>query len=189
MTQINMLRVLAAAGLLCAAIAGVPAQAQSDGTRATTAPGAMSPPARLPRADQAMLRDIAQANMAEIATGKLALEKSQDGEVKKFAQMMVDDHSTALKDVQQLAQAKAMTLPSEPDTKHKAAMKAMQAMDGARFDRQYMSQAGVGDHRKTRELLQKTQSKAKDGDLKALAGKMLPVVEQHLSHAEKMAKK
>jgi putative membrane protein len=189
MRQINMLRVLAAAGLLCAAIAGVPAQAQSDGTRATTAPGAMSPPARLPRADQAMLRDIAQANMAEIATGKLALEKSQDGEVKKFAQMMVDDHSTALKDVQQLAQAKAMTLPSEPDTKHKAAMKAMQGMDGARFDRQYMSQAGVGDHRKTRELLQKTQAKAKDGDLKALAEKMLPVVEQHLSHAEKMAKK
>ena len=189
MTRTRMLRMLAAAGFLCAAIAGVPAQAQSDTTRTTVAPGTMSPAAKLQRADQDMLRDIAQANMAEVATGKLALEKSQDGEVKKFAQMMVDDHSTALKDVQQLAQAKAMTLPSEPDTKHKAAMKAMQAMDGARFDRQYMSQAGVGDHRKTRQLLQKTQAKAKDGDLKALAGKMLPVVEQHLSHAEKMAKK
>jgi putative membrane protein len=68
-------------------------------------------------------------------------------------------------------------------------MKAMQAMDGARFDRQYMSQAGVGDHRKTRTLLQKVQASAKDSDLKALAGKMLPVVEQHLSHAEQMAKK
>jgi putative membrane protein len=189
MTQTKMLRALAAAGLLCTAMAGVPAQAQSDAARATTAPGALSPADKLSRADQAMLRDIAQANLAEIATGKLALEKSQDGEVKKFAQMMVDDHSTALKDVQQLAQAKAVTLPTEPDTKHKAAMKAMQAMDGARFDRQYMSQAGVGDHRKTRELLQKTQARTKDGDLKALAGKMLPVVEQHLSHAERMAKK
>ncbi len=189
MMQTRMLRMLAAAGFLHAAIAGVPAQAQTDTARTTIAPGAMSPAAKLQRADQDMLRDIAQANMAEVATGKLALEKSQDGEVKKFAQMMVDDHSTALKDVQQLAQAKAMALPSEPDTKHKAAMKAMQAMDGARFDRQYMSQAGVGDHRKTRELLQKIQAKAKDGDLKALAGKMLPVVEQHLSHAEQMAKK
>lgn len=189
MTPTRMLRMLAAAGFVCAAVAGAAAQAQSDTMRATTAPGAMSPATRLQRADQGLLRDIAQANMAEVATGKLALEKSQNGEVKKFAQMMVDDHSTALKDVQQLAQAKATTLPSEPDTKHKAALKAMQAMDGARFDRQYISQAGVGDHRKTRELLQKTQANAKDGDLKALAGKMLPVVEQHLSHAEQMAKK
>jgi len=52
-----------------------------------------------------------------------------------------------------------------------------------------MSQAGVGDHRKTRELLQKVQARARDGDLKALAGKMLPVVEQHLAHAEQMTKK
>ena len=72
MTQTRMRRVLAAAGFLCCAIAGVPAQAQSDSTRATTAPGAMSPAAKLQRADQGMLRDIAQANMAEIATGKLA---------------------------------------------------------------------------------------------------------------------
>ncbi|MGK6308305.1 DUF4142 domain-containing protein [Variovorax sp. DT-64] len=189
MTQTGILRTLAVAGVLCAAIGGVPAQMQSDTTRVTVAPGALSPAGKLQRADRNMLRDIAQANMAEIATGKLALEKSQDGEVRKFAQMMVDDHSAALKDVQQLAQVKAMTLPSEPDTKHKAALKALQTMDGARFDRQYMSQMGVGDHRKTRELLQKTQASAKDGDLKALAGKMLPVVEEHLAHAEKMTKK
>jgi putative membrane protein len=189
MTQTRMLRMLALAGVLCGAFGGVLAQAQVETTRTTVAPGTLSPAARLQRADRNMLRDMAQANMAEIATGKLALEKSQDGEVRKFAQMMVDDHSAALNDVQHLAQAKAMTLPSEPDTKHKAALKALQAMDGARFDRQYMSQAGVGDHRKTRELLQKVQARAKDGDLKALAGKMLPVVEQHLAHAEKMTKK
>jgi putative membrane protein len=188
MTQTRMPRI-AVAVVLCAAVGGVLAQAQGDTTRTTVAPGALSPAAKLPRAERNMLRDLAQANLAEIATGKLALAKSQDGEVRKFAQTMVDDHSTALKDVQQLAQAKAITLPSEPDAKHRAALKAMQAMDGTRFDRQYMSQAGVGDHRKTRELLQKVQARARDGDLKALAGKMLPVVEQHLAHAEQMTKK
>ena len=188
MTQTTMPRI-AVAGILCAAVGGVLAQAQGEVTRTTVTPGVLSPAARLQRADRNMLRDMAQANMAEIATGKLALAKSQDGEVRKFAQTMVDDHSTALKDVQQLAQAKAITLQSEPDAKHRAALKALQTLDGARFDRQYMSQAGVGDHRKTRELLRKVQANAKDGDLKALAGKMLPVVEQHLAHAEQMTKK
>ena len=64
---------------------------------------------------------------------------------------------------------------------------ALKAMSGDTFDKQYMSQAGVGDHRKTHELLQKTQRDAKDPDLKALATKMLPVVHGHLTEAEQMA--
>jgi putative membrane protein len=168
-----------------ALITGLPALGPAD---RTATPGALSSASKMERGDQDMLRDIAQANLAEVATGKLALEKSQNADVKKFAQMMIDDHSTALKDVEQIAQAKSVKLPTDTDLKHKAAMKALQQLEGERFDRQYMSQAGVGDHRKTLELLQKTQGKAKDADLRALAEKMRPVVEQHLSHAEQMAK-
>src|ERR1044072_1432491 len=47
----------------------------------------------LDAADSSLLTDIAQANMAEVETGKLALEKSTKPDVKKFAQMMVDDHT------------------------------------------------------------------------------------------------
>lgn len=141
----------------------------------------------MPRADQRLLRHIAQANMAEIETGRIALDKSKDDRVRKFAQQMVDDHTTAMNDVQQLAQAKGVSLPDGPDMKHKTLATAMKALSGDTFDKQYMAQAGVGDHRRTHDLLQKTQRESKDADMKALAAKMIPVVHDHLIKAEQIA--
>ncbi len=140
------------------------------------------------KADQALLKDIAQANIAEIESGKLALDKSSNDGIKKFAQMMVDDHGKALTDVQALASTKAVTLPTEPDIKHKAVAVEFKALKGSTFDSRYVKQAGVGDHEATEKLLKKTQAKAKDADLKALATKMLPVVDGHLQHARELAR-
>jgi putative membrane protein len=140
------------------------------------------------KADNTTLVKVAQANIAEVEAGKLALEKSQNPEVKKFAQMMVDDHGKALKDVQALATSKSVSLPSEPDAKHKAAIAKLKAAKGSTFDTQYIKRAGLSDHEATDRLLKMTSLHAKDADLKALAGKMLPVVESHLQHAREMSK-
>lgn len=155
------------------AISALPAAAQSN---------AMAKP------DQALLKDIAQANIAEIESGKVALGKSTNDDIKKFAQMMVDDHGKALTEVQSLASAKGVTLPTEPDMKHKAVAVEFKALKGSTFDSRYVKQAGVGDHEATEKLLKKTQANAKDADLKALATKMLPVVDGHLNHARELAK-
>ncbi len=197
------------AAALALTLAQLPAQAQTDSTAPSgsstlsggtsagnsgNAAAANSPASArahsstVVRADQGMLRDIAQANMAEIATAKLALEKSQNDQIKTFAQKMVDDHTSALNDVQQLAQSKAVDLPDRPDLKHEALATAMRAMSGDTFDREYVKNAGLKDHRKTLDLLHKTQRSAKDADLKALAGKMLPVVQGHLKMAEQMSR-
>lgn len=191
--------ILGAFALATAASTQVPAWAQTSasGNRAT----ANTPPAaenqamssandsKLDGADRGMLRDIAEANLAEVASGQLALEKSQNAQVKQFAQMMVDDHSKALKDVEQLAQDKNVKLPTGPGVKHKTVMLELKAVKGGTFDKKYMAHAGLDDHKTTLALLQKTQSKAKDEDLKALAGKMAPVVQEHLKHAQDMAKR
>jgi putative membrane protein len=166
--------------------------AQTSSTPATTgaarpdtaASGTMA--AKTRPADAGMLRDIAHANLAEIATGQLAVEKASDPKVKEFAQQMVDDHTKALTDVQQLAQTKTVKLPTEPDLKHKAAMTKLKMMSGASFDKSYVKTAGVGDHVATEKLLKKTQASAQDADVKALATKMLPVVQGHLTHAREL---
>ena len=142
---------------------------------------------KLAKGDESLIKDIAQANMAEVETGKLALDKSSNADVKKFAQMMVDDHSKALTDVQTLASSKGVTLPDGPDVKHKAVMVEFKALKGDTFDKRYVKQAGVGDHEATEKLLKKTRANAKDADLKGLADKMLPVVEGHLAQARSMA--
>lgn len=142
---------------------------------------------KLDRSDAALLKDIAQANIAEVETGKLAIEKSSSPEIKKFAQMMVDDHSKGLAEVKTLASASGTELPDGPDVKHKAAMVEFKTLKGDTFDSRYVKQAGVGDHEATEKLLKKTQAEAKDADLKALAAKMLPIVQAHLQHAQSLA--
>lgn len=134
-----------------------------------------------------MLKDIAEANIAEVESGKLALEKGKSAEVRKFAQMMVDDHNKGLGDVKSLAKVKGVELPDGPDMKHKAVMLEFKALTGNTFDSRYIKQTGIGDHEATEKLLKKTQAEAKDADLKALATKMLPAVQGHLKHAQQMA--
>jgi putative membrane protein len=142
---------------------------------------------KIDSADATMLKDIAEANLAEVESGKLAIEKSKSAEIKKFAQMMVDDHSKGLGDVKALAKTKGVDLPDAPDMKHKAVMAEFKALQGDTFDSRYVKQAGVGDHEATEKLLKKTQAEAKDADVKALATKMLPVVQGHLKHAQQLA--
>jgi len=139
------------------------------------------------RDDSRMMVDIAHANLAEIDTGKLALEKSQSDTVKKFAQQMIDDHTAALKELQTLAQSKGVKLPDSPDMKHKTMATALRAMSGTSFDNQYMKRSGIDDHQATLTLLKKVQANAKDADLKAMAGKMLPTVQHHLQMAQQSA--
>ena len=166
---------------IAACLAGAPAQAKEAAATMDT-PAAPA----LVKADQNIVIDMARANIAEIETGKLALSKSQNADVKAFAQQMVDDHTKALADVTALAQNKGVTLPTEPDAKHKALAAKLGKLNGAAFDKAYLAQAGVDDHSKVSAALKKFEAKAKDQDVKALAAKMSPTVEQHLHHATEL---
>jgi predicted outer membrane protein len=159
---------------------GASMQGASGAAGATAAAGTMN------KADQKILMKLAQGNIDEIEAAKLAQSKSQHAEVKAFAQQMIDDHTKALADVQALAQQKGVTLPTEPDAKHKSMASKLEKLTGDAFDKSYMSHAGVADHREMHNMLQKDEKKAKDADLKALISKLTPVVEQHLRSAQQM---
>ena len=141
---------------------------------------------KLGEQDQEFMQDIAHANLAEIEVGKIALEKSQNQDIKKYAQMLVDDHTKAMKELQKLAQSKGVDLPDETDLKHKAIATALQALSGDTFNEQFIERVGVADHQRTQDLLKKTQQQAKDKELKAYAKKTLKVINQHLAAAKKL---
>jgi predicted outer membrane protein len=142
--------------------------------------------AKLSAGDEKILKDMAMANMAEVEGGKLAQSKSQSSEVKAFAQQMIDDHTANLNEVKTLAQARGVTLPTEPDAKHKAMAAKLEKMSGDAFDKAYMKQAGVQDHKTVHAKLMAASKKAKDPEVKALVDKTEPVVAQHLKSAEQM---
>ena len=141
---------------------------------------------KLSAGDEKILKDIAMADMAEVEGGKMAQSKSQNSDVKAFAQQMIDDHTANLNDVKALAQARGVTLPTEPDAKHKAMAAKLDKMSGDAFDKAYMKEAGVQDHKTVHAKLMAAAKKAKDPELKALVEKTEPVVAQHLKSAEQM---
>jgi predicted outer membrane protein len=143
--------------------------------------------AKLSSGDEKAIKDMAQADINEVAGGKMALTKAQSSEVKSFAQQMVDDHGQALSKVQAVAQQKGVTLPTEPDAKHKAMSAKLEKMSGDAFDKAYMKNAGTMDHKAVLSKLKSDAKKIKDPDVKALADQHMPVVEQHLKSAEQMA--
>lgn len=181
MLKTKVVKTLLGASLLAAFAAPMALHAQ------TPAAGMNTPAASaLNKADQKIVMDMARANMSEIEAGKMVVSKTQNAEVKAFAQRMIDDHTKALADVTTLAQNKGVTLPTEPDAKHKAMAAKLGKLEGDAFDREYMKQAGVADHTKVHAMLKKDSARAKDPDVKALAAKMMPTVEEHLHSAKGM---
>jgi predicted outer membrane protein len=150
----------------------------------STAGGAAG--AKLSSGDAKILKDMAMADMAEVEGGKMAQSKGQSAEVKAFGQQMIDDHTQNLNEVKAMAEARGVTLPTEPDAKHKAMAAKLEKMSGASFDKSYMAQAGVQDHKAVHAKLMTASKKAKDPELKTLVDKTEAVVAQHLKSAEQM---
>jgi predicted outer membrane protein len=159
-------------------------QTASGAAAGATGTAAAAGSAKLSAGDEKAVKDMALADMAEVATGKLALSKSQNSEVKAYAQQMVDDHGAALTKVQAVAQSKGVTLPTELDAKHKAMSAKLEKLSGDAFDKAYMAGGGVKDHQDTHKKLMADAKKIKDADVKALADQHMPVVEQHLKAAQ-----
>jgi len=190
MQKRNNLKVVLIASAVAAmfSTAAVQAQstsaAQSDTSAQTSSTGSM---AKLSSGDEKALKDMAQANINEIAAAKIALNKAESSEVKAFAQKMVDDHGDALTKVQTVAKQKDVTLPTEPDAQHKAMADKLEKESGDAFDKMYMENAGTKDHQMVLSKLQSDAKMIKDPDVKALADAHTPVVEQHLKSAQHMA--
>jgi putative membrane protein len=155
---------------------------------ATSQPGATSRnPSALAAEELEMIEDLAHANLGEIEMGRTALEKTRNERVRQFAQTMVDDHTSAMNELRQLAQRKGVQLPDDTDFQHKAIGVALRVLTGDTFDQRFVRHVGVNDHRRTVDLLERMQRTSRDPDLKALAEKQLPIVQRHLTMARQMS--
>jgi putative membrane protein len=134
-------------------------------------------------ADADFLVEAAQANKAEIDAGRIAVAKTSNNDVKRFAQHMIEDHSTAYSDLKDLAYKKDFRVPSSPSQEQLKAALKLGEVSGADFDRQYMDLM-VKDHEKAVSLFEKNSMQAKDADVRDWAGKILPTLQKHLKMAK-----
>lgn len=155
----------------------------------TAASAASNAASVLAAADISLLSELAAANAAEIELGKLAATRSKNPQIKAFAKNMVTDHGQALEEVRQLAKNKKFDLTTESDAQHKSLLNKLKKLSGAKFDQQYIEEAGINDHRKALLLLERIQTHGKDAELIALAKKLQPTVAHHLEMAQQTSAK
>src|SRR3954451_15189360 len=101
--------------------------------------------------DRQFVENVATSNLAEIKLSKLALQKAMSPEVKKYAQMIIDDHEKAGKELKSIAKSENMATPDTLDSMHAHEYDRLSALSGKDFDREYM-QLMVKDHDKTVDL-------------------------------------
>jgi putative membrane protein len=165
---------------LALALAGVAsagylhAQNHAAGSQAST-PGA---------ADQSFLRKAASDGATEVALGQLAMQHAQSGPTKEMAQHLVTDHRRANDELTGIATRKHVEVSARPDAEALAKEKSWGS--GASYDQAY-AQAMVKDHRDAVSLFTKA-TESKDPVIRQFAQTTLPVLKQHLSMAEALAK-
>mgnify|MGYP006152265109 CR=1 FL=1 len=109
----------------------------------------------------AFVQAAAMSNLYEIAAANIALDKAEAGSVRDFAQMMVTDHSKALETLEDAVGSSGQTLalPINLDADNQAKVDILQSLQGAAFDREYLSQQMTA-HREALTLLKATNSVA-----------------------------
>ena len=132
---------------------------------------------------QAFLKKAIEGNFAEVEMGKLAQQNGQNDDVKKFGQMLSDDHSAANQKAIDAAKSMGVTPPDGPNAKQRADYEKMSKMTGARFDRDFAKHM-VADHQKD---LAEYKKEAKQSDAAGDYAKAeIPVLEKHLEAAKSL---
>jgi putative membrane protein len=136
---------------------------------------------------------VVAANQVDVDAGKLAVDKTKNDEVKKFAQLMITDHSavnqaavelvTKLKVTPEETDASRGLVSSGADTRTK-----LSALDGEAFDRAYVDNE-VAYHQAVIGVLD-TQliPSATNEELKKTLVSVRPAFMAHLEHAQQLQK-
>jgi putative membrane protein len=138
---------------------------------------------------QSFTKSAASANMLEVESSRLALDKAQNKDVKSFAQMMIDDHTKAGEQMKTAVQNAGLPPPAEKMTPRHQDMvnKLKQAGDG-RFDGQYVA-LQVKAHDEAVNLFSKYAKNGDNPEMKKFAEATLPTLEKHKSAVEDLRAK
>jgi putative membrane protein len=131
----------------------------------------------LKKADRDFMEKAAKASMSEVAISRVAAARTSNPEVRRFAQMMVEDHENAIDRLSKLASSRGVSLPAKDPHPDK-----WEKRDAKNFDREYLDQM-VDDHENAVKLFEKQSRDGEDADTVAYARQHLPKLQTHLQHA------
>ena len=133
------------------------------------------------------------ANKVDINAAKLAKDKSKNADVLKFADMMAKDHQSVIDQCVALVTKLKVTpkdnmLSKKLMTDADAAKKMLSEKTGRKFDMAYMENEVIY-HKAVISTVQNVLiPQAQNEELKDLLEKVLPIIKEHLKHAQMVQK-
>ncbi len=185
--------VIAAMGLATAAFATDPASPGSTPTDTTATAGASTAPKMSYESitDAQIIGILDTVNLGEIDEGKLMVAKTTNPEVKKHAQMMIDEHTAMTKRAAEMAKKAKVTAAdsktrTELQTHMKESMAEMKGEAAAQADRHYIDHSVMA-HQQVLDMIDgQLIPNAKHADVKALLAEARPKVAMHLEDAKRI---
>lgn len=134
--------------------------------------------------DEAFVEVAARSNMAEIEFGELATTKGSDSLVRVYAQQMIDDHTTAQDELEDLVDDYGgVEWPNDLDEAQDEMMEQLNNAEGYTFDSLYI-RSQMTMHEDAINRFQAATTNSADARVKAYANKHLPHLEEHLQQAD-----
>jgi putative membrane protein len=149
-------------------------------------PYAMAATEPPPKTTASFLHHAAEGQQSEIDLGQLAVQKAANEQVKQFGARMIEDHTKARQEVQQLASKGSIQLPTQPGGSHKDIKDQLSKLSGKEFDRAYMT-AMLHEHAKEMKELEKQSLIETNQEVRQWAAGAVPVVKEHLTKANAIA--
>jgi len=179
--------------LLAASILAEPAFAQSQPTMPPAPPPTVGAPALVPGAPVAPLTSVdtqfvqnqIEDNMAEFQAGQLALQHSQNQDVRSFAQKMITDHTYAQDTLAPIAQAHHIQSPGTLSEQHQDMLGQLASLDGPAFDRAYVDDM-IRAHAVMVDVLNAQLVHGQDQHINAWVQNTRPIVLQHSEIAQQL---
>jgi len=132
---------------------------------------------------------VVTANQVDIDAGQLAHATSTNADVKKFAQLMIDDHTGVNKSATALVTRLKVTPEDNPTSQSLKSegeknVADLKRLEGKAFDKAYIDHE-VDYHQQVIDAMDKTLiPDAQNAELKALLVKVRPAFVAHLDHAK-----
>jgi putative membrane protein len=136
--------------------------------------------------DRQFIEQAAEGGHAEVSMGQSAA-KSENPAVSAFGKQMIADHTKLNDQLAAVAKEKGVEPPASPDLGSQAKGAMTSVLPGKTFDSQYVS-SQLDDHKETLALFQQEAQSGQDPDLKALAKKGIPVIQEHIAKLEHLQK-
>ncbi len=149
--------------------------------------GMQAPTGQASPVDRMFVKNALQGSMAEVQFGQLTLQKSDNQQVKQFAQRMIDDHTRMSEQMKPVAQQLGVETPKEISKKDKSVMNKLQGLSGTAYDQTYIKDM-VKDHKQDLSEFQMEASAGQDPTVKDAASQGSQIIAQHLQMAQQMAK-